>query len=306
MPAAPHPTPTSLRPPVVTRTPRTATRLTRLLTSSIGKKYVMGMTGLLLCGFLVTHLSGNLLIFRGADAYNEYAAKLHSLGPLLWAAEIGLLVLFVVHIGLAIWLTVENRAARGRQGYENRDSKQNTSILNAAPRSWMFISGSVVLVFLLLHLADMRFGLRDTFTDFAYPAEFNEGPEGSFDAGRPEVLRYERSIAILRTPLSATVYVVGVLFLGFHLSHGFASAFRSLGVAHPVYTPIIYYVGIAFSVIIAVGFASLPIYVWAFDVQVPNLANAPERVERQLDQEGIEGLPGDPQIRERAKQSQQK
>src|SRR5690606_591430 len=106
-------------------------RLFRVLSSTVGQKYLIGATGLLLCGFLATHLSGNLLIYQGQAAFNAYEAKLHSFGPLLWAAEIGLLVLFLVHIGLAISVTILNRQARGPQDYERRVSKQATGPLNA-------------------------------------------------------------------------------------------------------------------------------------------------------------------------------
>lgn len=233
----------------------------------------MGATGLLLCGFLVTHLLGNLLVYEGQGAMNAYEAKLHSLGPLLWVAEIGLLVLFLLHILLAVLLTVENRKARGRYGYDQKATKQNVSVLNAAPRSWMFVSGAVVLAFLLYHLAGMRFGLMDNSKVFADLA-IEKGAEGAYAAGQsvtgaPALHAYERVVAVLRSPVSAVVYVVGILFLGFHLSHGFASAFRSLGLAHPVYTPIIYRLGLIFAVVITVGFASIPVWIWAFDVKVP-------------------------------------
>lgn len=233
----------------------------------------MGATGLALCGFLVTHLAGNLLVYDGQATYNAYSAKLHSYGPLLWVAEIGLLALFVLHIFLAVTLTVANRKARGRYGYEVKESKQDTSVLNAAPRSWMFVSGTIILLFLLYHLAGMRFGLMDNSKVLA-DAAISEGNVeeygvGESKTGLPALYPYQRVIAIFRSPLSAVIYVVGVLFLGFHLSHGFASAFRSLGIAHPVYTPLIYRLGLVFSVVITVGFASIPIWVWAFDVEVP-------------------------------------
>jgi len=264
------------------------TRLLRVLSSTIGQKYVMGATGLLLCGFLVTHLAGNLLVFQGQGAMNAYEAKLHSLGPLLWVAEIGLLVLFLLHIALAVLLTVENRKARGRYGYEKKETKQDVSLLNAAPRSWMFLSGAVVLLFLLYHLAGMRFGLMDESPVLADLA-IEEGAEDEYAAGEsatgaPALHAYERVVAILRSPVSAVVYVVGILFLGFHLSHGFASAFRSLGLAHPVYTPLIYRLGLVFAVAITVGFASIPVWVWAFDVKVPPPMSPadPETAERAL------------------------
>ncbi len=236
----------------------------------------MGATGLLLCGFLAAHLAGNLLIFQGQEAYNAYEAKLHSLGPLLWVAEIGLLALFIVHILLAITLTIANRKARGRDDYEVKESKQNTSVLNAAPRSWMFVSGTVVLIFLVYHLAGTRFGLMDESPTLARLA-IERGSVDEYGAaesatGLPSIYGYERMVAILRSPISAVVYLVGLVFLGFHLSHGFASAFRSLGIAHPVYTPWIYRLGLVFAAAISIGFALIPIWIWAFSIEVPPLS----------------------------------
>ena len=240
-------------------------KLLRVLNSSIGRKYLMGVTGLLLCGFLVSHLAGNLLIFGGQEQFNAYAAKLNSLGPLLWVAEAGLMALFLLHIYLAVTLTTDNRKARGRYAYELKETKQDTSVLNVAPRTWMFVSGSVVLVFLLWHLIDIRFGIRDKIDPtFAYPVK-----ETQAESGRAAVYLYQWTIAVLRTPLTAIIYVVGTVFLGFHLSHGFASAFRSLGIAHPAYSPWIYRIGLVFAAAMTIGFASIPIYVWAADVQVP-------------------------------------
>ena len=250
----------------------------------------MGASGLLLCGFLVTHLAGNLLIYGGQSVYNAYEAKLHSFGPWLWVAEIGLLALFLLQIVLAVTLTLANRTARGRYGYEVVESKQETSVLNAAPRTWMFISGSIVLVFLIYHVAGSRFGLMDESPVLAEVA-ISEGNVEEYGAaesatGLPAIHGYERMIAILRSPLSAVVYLFGIVFLGFHLSHGFASAFRSLGLAHPVYTRWIYRLGLAFALVIAVGFASIPIWIWAFNIQVPEPKPVPveqETIERALE-----------------------
>ncbi len=240
-------------------------KLVRVLNTTVGRKYLMGVTGLLLCGFLVTHLAGNLLIFRGQEEFNAYAAKLNSLGPLLWVAEVGLLALFLLHVALAVLLTTSNKQARGRYAYEVSRTKQDVSVLNAAPRTWMFVSGSVVLLFVVWHLIDLRFGVRDKLDpSFVYPV-----PETQAESGRAAVYMYQWTIAILRTPLSAIVYVVGTVVLGIHLSHGFASAFRSLGLAHPAYTPWVYRLGLLFGLAMTVGFASIPIYVWAADVQVP-------------------------------------
>ena len=107
--------------------------LIRSLSTSIGQKLVMAMTGLLLCGFLVAHLAGNLFLFVGADAYNGYAHALHEKEALLMVAEVGLFALFLTHIGLAISTSTANRKAR-REGYVEKETKQTGFVPDPAPR----------------------------------------------------------------------------------------------------------------------------------------------------------------------------
>ncbi|WP_397571104.1 succinate dehydrogenase cytochrome b subunit [Schlesneria sp. T3-172] len=214
----------------------------RLLSSSIGQKFVMGLTGLLLCGFLAAHLAGNLLLFVGPKAFNEYAHKLHEQWELLIVAETGLLILFLAHIYLAITTTIGNYKAR-RESYVLKQSKVPHRIIGA--NSWMFASGAVVLGFVILHLIDLRLGMRGS---ISYLPESD--PEAPF----------KNTIAALSDPVSRVVYFVGAIVLGVHLSHGFASAFQSLGLNHPKYTPLIKIIGKVFAVVIAVGFASLAVF----------------------------------------------
>jgi succinate dehydrogenase / fumarate reductase cytochrome b subunit len=212
--------------------------LVRAISTSIGQKIVMGATGLLLCGFLVAHLAGNLLIFQGVEHYNQYARKLHE-NELLPLAEAGLLVLFVLHILLSFTTTRTNTAARP-VGYYGKQSKlQSASLVHA--HNYMFITGVIVLGFTLLHLSDMRFAhlnLRLKHDDALSPAA--------------------HAIHVLRDPISAVVYLLGSLVLGFHLSHGFQSAFKSLGLNHPKYTPMLGKLSILFGIVIGLGFASMP------------------------------------------------
>ena len=215
----------------------------RLLSSSIGQKFVMGLTGLLLCGFLVTHLAGNLLLFAGAEPFNHYAHALHSQWELLAVAEFGLVVLFLAHVYLAVTTTIGNYRAR-RDFYVLKQSKVPGRIIGA--NSWMFASGSVVLGFVILHLIDLRLGLRSSL--HYLPEENLEAP-------------FNNTLAALSDPISRVVYFVGAIVLGVHLSHGFASAFQSLGLNHPKYTPLIKIIGKIFGVIIAVGFASIVVFV---------------------------------------------
>ena len=221
-----------------------------LLSSSIGQKFVMGITGLLLCGFLVVHLAGNLLVYVGANAYNKYAKELHSM-MLLPVAETGLFLLLFAHIALAFKLTSDNRKARQITYHEKQSKIQEPpSIFGRTPMgrtsSWMFISGSIILIFLIMHMIDMKLHLNPT-VDYK-----DQSPFGII-------------VQVLGSGLSAPIYIVGTLVLGFHLSHGFWSAFQSLGLNHPKYTPLIKKLAILFAIVIAAGFVSLPL--WGFFIR---------------------------------------
>jgi len=208
------------------------------LTSSIGKKFVMGLTGLLLVGFVLVHLLGNLLLYVGFEKYNHYAHALHSKPVLIMVAEIGLLLLFSAHIYLAFYTTRENRRARP-QGYAMKKSKQGQTA--ATPSALMFISGAIILGFVLLHLADFRFELHNH-------GDFGEEPA-------------DKALRLLQDPISAAVYFLGSLFLGWHLLHGFQSGFQTLGLNHSKYTPWIKRIGIVLAILLGIGFASFP--TWA-------------------------------------------
>lgn len=215
--------------------------LTRALSSTIGRKLIMAVSGLALCGFLATHLAGNLLLYVGAQAYDGYAHALHAQKILLPIAEVGLLLLFVGHIVLAFTTNSENKASRPL-AYEMKQSKQPPSGLAAPASSVMFATGIVVLLFLILHLSDFRFELRHHAGDTPYT----------------------KAVKILQDPLSAIVYVVGSIVLGYHVLHGFQSAFQTLGINHPKYTPLIRFLSFVFAIAVALGFGSFPLWAWAF------------------------------------------
>lgn len=214
--------------------------LTRRLRSSIGKKLVIAITGLLLVGFVIIHLLGNLLLFVGPQAYNEYAHKIHSAPELLIVAEVGLFALLFGHIYLAIAIALENRRARSTD-YAMKISKIDTGALTAPASNFMVTSGLIVLVFLIVHLSDFKFELR------------NRGMESE--------LPFDKAIRLLHDPVTFITYVVGSIVLGYHLSHGFQSAFHTLGLRHPKYAPIIRTLSILLALVVGLGFASFP--VWA-------------------------------------------
>lgn len=219
--------------------------LTTALSSSVGRKYVMGLTGLFLCFFLVVHLAGNLLLYVGPEAYDHYAHTLHEQKAALVVAEVFLFGAFFLHIYLAFTLSGSNVTARFKS-YKTKKSKRDDRMVASlvAPETWMFRSGAIVLLFLIVHLGDFKF-------------EFWWGPElHSIESP------YEKAGFILHDFLRLIVYSIGSIVLGVHVSHGFASAFQSLGINHPKYTPCIHWCSIAFGWIVGIGFASFPI-IWA-------------------------------------------
>lgn len=207
-------------------------RVIRFLESSIGKKMMVAVAGLLLCGFLITHLLGNLLLFVGPGAFNKYAQTLEH-NPLLPLAEIGLTVLFLIHIALSVRARIANAAARPI-GYQVAADK---GARTPGSRS-MAISGSLILLFLIVHLKSFRFAAK----------EMRESD------------MYQLVTSAFTNPLYAGFYVLALIALGLHLSHGFQSGFQTLGLNHPRYTPLIRKAGLAFAVLVALGFISMPVY----------------------------------------------
>jgi len=210
-------------------------RIVRALQSSIGKKQVMAVTGFALAGFLVAHLAGNLLLFAGAEAFDGYAAALESRKWLLIPAEIGLLAVFVTHVGLAIRVTIENHRARPARYHVDAHRGARTPA-----SSTMIVSGAFILAFIVIHLLHFKFG-RD------------EGES-----------LYWLVIRTFKNPVNLIWYIVGVSILGAHLWHGVQSAFRSLGLWRTRSASMIVSVSRTFGVAMAVGYAALPIYAYCF------------------------------------------
>lgn len=210
--------------------------LCKIFGSSIGRKVMVALAGLALCGFLVVHLAGNLFLFVGEGAFNHYAETLAA-NKLLPIAEIVLLAIFALHILVSLKLRVENKQARP-VSYGEYHSKGG--------RSWgsrsMTWTALLVLAFLIIHIKTFRFG--------------------NDDHGL-----YQLVMAWFRNPWYAAFYVIALIGLGFHLSHGIQSGFQTLGLNHPKYTPAIRKIGFAFAFIVCAGFASIPI--WAYFIGGP-------------------------------------
>lgn len=205
------------------------------LNSSIGQKLAMAVSGFLLVGFLVAHLSGNLLIFAGPEAMNAYAKSLRDLGPLLWVARAGLLLFVAVHIFTAFSLYSKNKAARP-SAYKHKQFKR----ASYASRT-MVMSGPIVLAFVLYHLA--HFTLRVTDDRIS---EF-----GALDV-------YDMVIYGFQSFPVVFFYSLSLMLLCLHLNHGISSMFRSLGWNHPKYNNLLSTASKGLSLLLLVGFLSIP------------------------------------------------
>lgn len=210
--------------------------------SSLGRKYVMALTGAGMSAFLVGHMSGNLLIFLGPDVLNAYAAALKANLPLLWGTRIILLVCLVFHVMAAISLSLENRRARGH-GYSKYKALHTTP-----PARHMFFSGGILLIFIGFHLAE--FTLLWIHPEFAEYTDFQ---------GRHDV--YRMMVDEFREPLVAYGYIVAMVLLAGHLFHGLSSLFQSLGIRDSRLSFIMEKALPALAFILSIGFVAIPLSV---------------------------------------------
>lgn len=211
----------------------------KFLNSSIGKKFMMAVTGSFLLIFLIIHLVGNITLFFGPGAFNTYVSTLDVVKPLIRVIEVVLLGAFVLHIfnGLRLWS--ENKKARGIT-YKVNGSKENSTIFSRT----MAVTGSIILIFLVTHLATFfwRFNVHDPMglaTHHQY---------------------YGVVVYFFNMWWYSILYVIAMIFLGYHLNHGFQSAFQTFGWNHNRYFPTIKKIGMIYAIIMALGFASMPIY----------------------------------------------
>lgn len=208
--------------------------------TGIAQKMLMGATGLLLLAFLVVHVSGNLVLFAGRDAFNHYSHTLVS-NPLIYVAELGLVGLFVAHLVLGLAVTRRNRVARPVAYAMKRGTGRTVSSKSVASTT-MILSGLFVLAFVPLHLWTFKYGPH-----YASPAD-------------PAVRDLHRLVLeIFARPLEVAWYVGAMLVVGLHLWHAFGSGLESLGVTH---RPALRRVGHALAVAITVGFLVVPVAIF--------------------------------------------
>jgi len=220
--------------------------------SSIGKKILVAVTGIALLLFLPGHMIGNLLLFAGKDAINEYALWLHNLGHggAVWIARIGLLAALVVHVLLTIQLTARNRAVR---------QKYSHPATNRASRSsrMMIWSGLTILAFIIYHISHFTVRIGNDYNGTAYLT--------SLPSHEGDVHNVHKMIIDGFSHTGNTVfYMIAITILCSHLSHGFASVFQTLGLRSRKSDLLIARAGWAYALLIWVGFLSIPVAVLFF------------------------------------------
>lgn len=220
----------------------TSRPIVAFLTSSIGKKVVVAVTGLLGVLFLVGHLAGNLLIFVGPDAINAYGVKLRELGPLLYVVRAGLIALLVIHIVATISLRRANRIARPER-YAIHKRQRSTLFART-----MLLSGIIVFAFLIFHLAQFTWQITDPAYQKLHDAE-----------GRHDI--YTMVILGFSHPLASAFYILALGLVAFHLSHGLASIFQTLGFTNLRMKRVYETLALAFAWILFAGYISIPVAV---------------------------------------------
>jgi succinate dehydrogenase / fumarate reductase cytochrome b subunit len=207
--------------------------------SMVGKKVVMGVTGLIGIGFVILHSLGNLLVFRGPEAINSYSHLLKSTGELLWALRIVLIVAVILHVIAAVQLTRQSRAAR-----PIAYTKQERQVATVASRTMRW-GGALLLVFIVLHILHFTTGTIR--------------PAGVFS---PDDV-YANVVTSFRIWWVALFYVVAMFALGLHLFHGAWSSVRSIGVSPPSPEPLHHRISLAIALLVWAAFTAVPLAVVA-------------------------------------------
>lgn len=252
--------------------------VTQTLSSSIGKKLVMALTGLFLCSFLLVHMSGNLQLFKQDDglAFNVYAVFMTT-NPLVKTISYGLYAFIILHAIEGLYLAYQNRQARGEQRYVVNGGSANSSWFSRN----MAVLGTVLLVFIVVHMSNFWFEYKFGYVPYTqYEQNLVTGEtvatpyEGQIKEKLEEYIREESNTRVVivkdlyrsvmegfKNPLLVFFYVLSMFAVSFHLVHGFKSAFQTLGLNHPKYNPIFNFLGIGiFGIVIPIGFALMPLY----------------------------------------------
>jgi succinate dehydrogenase / fumarate reductase cytochrome b subunit len=211
--------------------------------STVGRKYLMGLTGLIWMGFILTHMAGNMLILVSADAYNAYGHAIVSNKLLLYGTEIVLVLALIVHVYTAISLTIRNRSSRGPTRYAMHPNAAKAASLGS---KWMAVQGTAILAFIILHLATFKYGT-------VYETTVN---------GVPMRDLHKLVLEVFQSPGYVAWYVVALILLLFHVRHGATSVFQSFGVLERRMQGGIKKFAWGYAVIVIAGFLSQPLYVF--------------------------------------------
>ena len=237
-----------------------------ILQTSVGAKFLVALTGIGLTGFVIMHMLGNLQIFMGQDKLNNYAKFLKDLGPMLWVARIGLLLLLVVHMYLSIRLKLRAYHARPIP-YVHEDTIQ----ASIASRTMLW-TGLLIFIFLLFHLAHYTFGWIGT-------AQFIEGGQVKHvsyldlhdplndPTGRHDV--YSMTVFGFMNPVVSILYIVAQVLLLMHLSHGVGSVFQTLGANSPRWQPTVRILSWAIALLVGLGNIGIVVAVWVGALKLP-------------------------------------
>ncbi|HWN97973.1 MAG TPA: succinate dehydrogenase cytochrome b subunit [Blastocatellia bacterium] len=217
--------------------------LARVYGSSLGKKYIMAITGFLLFLFVIVHMLGNLQVYLGPEPMNAYAALLKARPGLLWTARAGLLLLAILHIASAVQLAAENRAARP-ETYE-----EGKPIASFASRT-ILVSGLIIFAFVIYHLMHFTFGVTNP--EFMRLEDLN----AQHDVYRMVVLGFSN-------PWVSTFYLISMGLLCLHLSHGLSSMFQSLGIRSRSNLRAVTLFARAAALVVFIGNCSIPISILA-------------------------------------------
>ena len=218
--------------------------LTNIFRSSLGKKYIMALTGVGLFIFVIGHMLGNLQVFLGPEALNTYAAFLKSRPGLLWVVRLGLMLIVVLHITTAIQLVLENRRARPVRYLNNKPPASSL-----ASRT-LLLSGLIIFFFVAYHL--MQFTIGVTNPEYLHLED---------SLGRHDV--YRMTILGFSSPAVSGFYILAMGLLCLHLSHGVSSSFQSLGLKNKNAGIVIDRLAKAVAIMIFVGNCSMPLAVLA-------------------------------------------
>lgn len=213
----------------------------RVFGSLLSTKIIIAVTGILLFLYLILHIAGNALVFFGPGIFNTYSHQLIS-NPLVVPVEIGLLVVFLIHLFKAIRMTLENRRARPMP-YAKTTWAGGSSQKSLASAT-MILTGLAILIFVPIHVKTFKYG-----------PEYHYGQTGIRDLYRLELENFS-------SPLTVGLYIVAMILVGFHLWHGVWSSFQSLGVSGPRFTPFIRTLGKVSAVVIAGGFIAITLWVF--------------------------------------------